>query len=208
MNFLRLPRISIGSALSLATACLSLACGVEPVDGDNRPQVDQTVQQALRIQGEGGYALVTNASTVDSSRSWNTSGAANTVSRLSTGRFRVDFPNLGGRHGGNVQAVSVGSGTERCGVSSWFRSGTTLQVFVNCNSRTGSPADTGFAVSFVARTDVTGPEGGYAWANQASAPLRQPYFDVTIPQLSVSGSNVHVTADWQSAADRNTKAPS
>jgi hypothetical protein len=90
----------------------------------------------------------------------------NTVTQLSTGRYRVDFPGVGGETGGNVQVTAYGGSNERCKVESWGSSGTTMSATVRCNTPNGALTNSLFTISYVGRAGVVGVEGGYVWANQ------------------------------------------
>src|SRR5712691_1243489 len=73
-------------------------------------------------QGVRGWVRVqSSAPTPDSLFSFNSSGAANSVSRTVTGQYTVSFPNLGASNG-TVEVSAYGS-PSRCKVASWSPSG-------------------------------------------------------------------------------------
>lgn len=97
------------------------------------------------------------------------SNNSNTVTQLSTGRYRVDFVGAGGETGGNVQVTAYGGNNERCKVESWGSSGTTMSATVRCNTPSGALTNSLFTASYVGRFGVPGVEGGYVWADQSTA---------------------------------------
>jgi hypothetical protein len=120
-------------------------------------------------------------------------GVTNTITQTGTGTYRVDFPGIGNEIGGNVQVTAYGGGSERCKVSSWGSSGTTLQVFVNCFNSAGAPVNTLFTASYVRRPVTAfccGAAGAYLWANQ---PSTASYTPSTTYQWNSTGVNNTIT---------------
>jgi hypothetical protein len=73
------------------------------------------------------------------------SGVTNTITRLGTGSYAVNFPgqNLSS---GDVQVTAYGSGSEFCKVAYWNPS---AGVRVKCFDSTGTPKDTDYDVTFL-----------------------------------------------------------
>ncbi len=134
-------------------------------------KVSPTLANLSQALSRGAAAFVwtqqtTGTFTASDAFSYNSSGAANTVTNLSTGRYRVDLPNLGGEKGGNAQVTAYGGSSNRCKVENWTSSGTTLQVFVSCFTAGGALTNSQFTASYAGRLFVPGSEGGYVWADQ------------------------------------------
>ncbi|MCG8417159.1 MAG: serine protease [Proteobacteria bacterium] len=111
----------------------------------------------------------------NSSGGFDGTGVAQTITNLSTGRYLVEFPNLGDIIGGNVQVSAYGIGNERCNVRSWNRSGTTLRVYVDCRTPAGALVNTQFVSSYVRNGVPSGaPDEAYLWANNATAASYTP----------------------------------
>jgi hypothetical protein len=90
--------------------------------------------------------------------SYNSTGAANQVTNVAVGQYRVLFPQLAGRDG-NVQVVAYGSSNNRCKVGSWqgqpsLTGPGDLSVDVRCHTPAGSPVNTPFVVNFLSSDDV------------------------------------------------------
>jgi hypothetical protein len=105
---------------------------------------------------------------------FNSSGAANSVTRTGSGAYEVRLPNLGAS-AGHVQ-VTAFARSARCKVRLWGPDGTTQVVHVLCFDENGNPVDNiGFFLTYVERLNILGlatgfdPDGhdsAYAWANQ------------------------------------------
>ena len=76
---------------------------------------------------------------------FNSTGAINTITRLGTGYYSVNFPyqSLGY---GDVQVTAYGSGSEFCKVVYWTPND---GVRVSCFDSTGTPKDTNYDVTFL-----------------------------------------------------------
>jgi hypothetical protein len=133
----------------------------------------------------------TGSFTADANYSSNSSGtgtaAANTVTQLSTGTYRVDFPGLGLETGGNVQVTAYGGSSERCKVGGWSSSGSTLSATVFCHNTAGALVNTQFTASYLRRPASASGQatGGYLWANQ---PSTEYYTPSTTYQWNASGA--------------------
>jgi Papain family cysteine protease len=102
---------------------------------------------------------------------FNSSGAANTITRLGIGTYAVLLPNLGGTFG-HVQVTAYGSVGERCVVVNWGLSGTAQQVKVNCFSSAGAALDSMFTLTYVRGRAIDGGpavSNAHLWADQPSA---------------------------------------
>ena len=95
-------------------------------------------------------------------------GAPVTVSRLSTGQYRVDFGRVASV-GANVQVSMYGYDPGHCGVQSWG----SFRVFVNCFDGYGNPADRRFSVLAIAAEPSDAGDLMYAWLEQPM--LTGPY---------------------------------
>lgn len=141
-------------ALAMATSCT-----VETTSNGEHLGV---VEQAATA-GDVAFASVYPVGTLTPGNSFNNRGGTNSVTVLGPGRYRVDFPGLGGS-GVNIQL------SESCKVDSWATSGTTLQVFVSAYEPGGFRVPVGCAVS-VQRHIGSDPaaETAYAWADRPSS---------------------------------------
>jgi hypothetical protein len=105
---------------------------------------------------------------------------------------------------------------DRCKVHHWESFGTTLQVFVNCFNPAGGMANSLFALNYVRRSDLPGPQAAYVFAHNPSSPLydaTSPYswnstggkitishqpgtgsYAVALPGQDLAGGTVEVTA--------------
>lgn len=151
---------------------------------------------------------------------FNSAGAANTNTRLTTGQYQVRMPGLttGTAFDGSVQVTAVNAGTgARCKVRVWGTSGTGQDIRVLCFDATGALFDTRFTVTFQFRVSLYGaayppknfgyflnqPPGGPPPTNYnsvmgpgtntiASAGLGLQL--VTFPRIAVTPNTVQVTA--------------
>ena len=165
----------IGSFLCATALAVGVAgCGA---DTPSDAEATATTKQALAPASDAAFVWSssgTGSFNASPSYSYNSSGGTNYITQLTTGQYRVDFPGLGGTIGGDVQVTAYGGGSERCKVSYWTSSGSTLQVFVNCYTTTGVATNTLFTANYVRRSDHPGVEGGYVWANDASSASYTP----------------------------------
>jgi hypothetical protein len=98
---------------------------------------------------------------------------ANTITRLSTGSYRVDLPNF--NFFGGVVHVSSYSTANHCKVGRWYPNGAKLEVYVNCYSSAGALADTRFTVLFYKNARNLPTHGlAYLWANNSTASSYTP----------------------------------
>ena len=77
---------------------------------------------------------------------FNSTGAANTIVRHSTGDYTVTLPGLAAA-GGTVKVTAFSATPSFCKASEWGAAGADEQVDVLCFDSTGAPADTKFALS-------------------------------------------------------------
>jgi hypothetical protein len=146
---------------------------------------------------------------------FNSTGAANTVTRNAQGVYTATLPNLGSFNGwpiwaGHVQVTAYGTGTEQCKVSHWAPVGSDIQVGVRCFTGPtptlpgGFPADTRFTLTYAqgnsligAATGVTsavpGPSGEYVWANDPTAASYTPAANYQWDDTSTPGSSITIT---------------
>ena len=140
-------------------------CGAEANSTD---EAVGSAKQALAPASDAAFVwsgYTTGSFDAPAGYSYNSSGGTNHITQYATGQYRVDFPGLGSAVGGDVQVTAYGSGSERCKVSGWNSSGSTLQVYVNCYTTAGVLTNTLFTANYVRRSDHPGGEGGYVWAN-------------------------------------------
>ncbi len=171
-----------------------------------------------------GYAFAwaqQTTGTFDTFTNWSANSAASTgpratVRRLSTGKYRVDFPKVGQEVGGNVQVTAYGNDANRCKVESWISSGETLQVTVRCNTPSGALADGRFVATYQRLPSPTAAKGGYLYSNRINAEgayTPDPWYqwnsagqrnrvtrtdvgryNVEFPGVSINGGTVRLTA--------------
>jgi hypothetical protein len=184
-------------------------------------EVSSAEQSYTIVPGDKAFAYSQSAVGTAPSQpefSFNSGGGAMTISNigLGQGQYRVDIPNLGATVGGHVQVMSRLDNSDRCKVHHWESVGSTLQVFVNCFNAAGGMANSLFALNYVRRSDVPGPQAAYVWAhdpsttlydatsayswNSTGAPItisHQPgtgTYSVFLPGQDLSGGTVEVTA--------------
>lgn len=180
-----------GSTQQIWVNCFS--ANGQPIDGRF---VLLFYQESRSTPGSDAYLWANQPSiasyTPDPAYQWNARGLANTVRRISPGRYQVTLLGLNAL-GGTVMVTAYGTGNERCKVGGWYPSGGDTVVDVHGFDAAGNPADTRFTLSFI--TDVglgdgiTGnqPYGGFVWANEAAAAAYTP--DMTYQKNTAGGSN-------------------
>ncbi len=77
---------------------------------------------------------------------YNSGGGTNTITRYTTGRYRVDFPGLGTTSG--IVHVNAFGGSAYCKANTWGPNGTVQEVWVMCFDSTGATVDSQFNVLF------------------------------------------------------------
>ena len=179
--------------------------------------------------GKGAYLLTTSEASgiVPVVNQWNSTGAPNSVERLSVGRYRATLPGQMPRpRGGTVQVTAYGSSSDYCKVGSWSPSGDAITVDVRCFDTTGAASDSTFSLFYTPEHAAGGLSGGHAWANDASDAEYSPsssyeythkggsgesatsttayrlgvgHYQIRYPFLSTTGSTALVTAYGTSA---------
>jgi hypothetical protein len=100
---------------------------------------------------------------------FNSTGAVNTITRSSVGRYTVRLPGLGSSSG-TVHVTAYGASTDQCKVARWGSGGgldyAAQLVEVRCFDRTGAPSDSMYTMSY---TNRVGAVHAYLWADQATA---------------------------------------
>ncbi|MGE3354001.1 MAG: hypothetical protein AB7O84_19855, partial [Planctomycetota bacterium] len=169
----------------------NLVCFVNVFDNGGTPvDRDFAIQYRLRSQPTDRAAYVwadqpTAAQyTPDTIYSWNGNRPDPTITRFSTGVYRVRLPGLGqGFTGGTFSASPYTfNGVQsfvRAKVDSWgVPSGSTdLDVFVRCFGVTGVEADSLFVVTYHTEPGPTAPSdgsGSYLWADQPTTASYTP----------------------------------
>jgi hypothetical protein len=96
-----------------------------------------------------------------------------TITRASTGSYRVDIPNF--NFFGGVVHTSAYNSSNYCNVWRWFPNGAKLEVFVSCYTPAGQAADTLFTMFFYKNARNLGTHGlAYLWANSPSTASYTP----------------------------------
>jgi hypothetical protein len=118
---------------------------------------------------------------------FNSTQATNTVIRRGTGNYDVYFPSLQRFGSPSVTPYGVTAG-QRCKIGNWRASTTIVATAVNvrCTTRSGSPANVRFSVSYTHQRDAFG-SGAYLWSNIASPVLNQEYIPAVEFQYSTAG---------------------
>jgi hypothetical protein len=138
------------------------------VDKYNNPGTSQVKAGFVRSQS------LTGSTTNDGTYSWNSTGAANSVTWYGTGWYFVDFGNLGGA-GGVAHVSAVGTGGERCVIWDQGQEGAAARVWVDCTNAAGNYVDAYFTASFTWRSGAPGAGEGYAI--MADSPSTPSYVD-------------------------------
>jgi hypothetical protein len=135
------------------------------------------VTGARALSGRTGFLLAdqpTATATYRPASAHNSSFGSTTVTRTSPGVYRADLSgiNRGGGAGPEmVMVTQVGSGTDRCSVSSWNFNG--FLATVTCSDRLGNPVDARFSL-LVLEGGRAGQRVGFAWGDNAGAPSYVP----------------------------------
>lgn len=145
----------------------------------------------------------------------NPAGGGASITRSSTGRYRVSFPGLTGAIGGNALVTAYGTGGERCTVASWGVD----RVDVQCTDAAGNPADTYFS-ALLTRPTAASVDRAWAWADRATTASYTPSatysfngaggaveatrqgagrYTLSFAGLATAGGNVQATAYASSA---------
>ncbi|WAS90744.1 hypothetical protein [Nannocystis punicea] len=125
------------------TGSASLASAIVECYDSAGTQVDSAfkllVDKRSGAGDHGAYTFVNSAGTVDSNRTWNSTGSAISASKTGTGAYSVT---LTGQTVANVgvHVTETDNNSNRCVIGSW---GTTT-VNVRCFDSAGNAADTGF----------------------------------------------------------------
>ncbi|NUP11930.1 MAG: hypothetical protein HOW73_38275 [Polyangiaceae bacterium] len=177
---------ALGSSVMLALASASCAEieDSEPeedvvdadVDGD---ETTGEAEEALLSGDVSAWALYDGWSVI-ASKSFNSSGYTTDVTKTSTGVYSV---RLNGIYGGagNVQVSTYGS-DRHCRVGWWGSAlpafDTTTTISVRCHAPDGSPADSGFVVSYARFPGGTAASasGAYLWMNQPTGGALDPNY--------------------------------
>jgi hypothetical protein len=128
--------------------------------------------------GNGAYLTTTDEGSgeVPMVNQWNSSGAPNSVERISSGRYRVRLPGqVPQPRGGTVQLTAFGDSSAHCKVASWFTEGDAVIVDVRCFDTTGAASDSLFSLFYSPERAAGGLSGGHVWANDATATEYNPF---------------------------------
>lgn len=153
---------------------------------------------AQSLTGKSGYVWAndpTNVSYVpDPSYQYNSTGATNTIERVSAGRYAVFLPDLATARG-NVQVANGfldPGGPAVCRILSWGPSVTALVVNVQCRDLAGAKADATFNLFFAQGQGLKGPGVGPAAYLDADHPTTASYAPDPLRTFSTAGMAPHV----------------
>ena len=161
-----------------------ISCGAELQDDESI----ESEEQALQAGDVSAWAYYDGFSII-ANNSFNSTGGFNTATRSAIGKYSIRLAGIYGA-GGNVQVSAVGN--LHCKTLGW---GPTFPVFddtvsirVGCSNPAGTPADSGFVVSFARFPGGTTPSasGAYVWMNQAAGGTLDPAY-----QWGASASATH-----------------
>ncbi|BAG17236.1 MULTISPECIES: hypothetical protein [Streptomyces] len=174
-----------------------------------------TSSSGLPTTPTGSYGYVNADSSGAILAQYNSTGAANAVSKGSTGLWKAWLPGLGqATHAGNLQATAVDPKQgARCKVSDWAPGTAGQTVVVACYNASDVPYDTEWTLSYSYQRAVHGPafpprSFGYLWYN-GSLPALTNYnssgatntlggsgapFVVSLPSIAVPSDTAQVTA--------------
>ncbi len=187
-------------------ACRAAAEG-EPVVEPPQP-AGPTLAGYVWADSPGAAAYVP-----DATYQYNSTGAANDITRFGTGRYSVRMPGLGVNEG-TVTVTSYAT-SARCKATGWGSFDLVDQfVGVACDDSAGNPVDAVYAVAFQ-RVDAGEGARAYVWADDATAAQYDPdpsyqhnstgatnsisrsgvgQYRVFLPGLSSTSGHVQVTA--------------
>jgi hypothetical protein len=166
--------LPFGTTLSLNVNCFNTAGA--PIDTYFTASFSQAQSSAARVAYVWANNPTSPSYTPSTSYNFNPSGALNTITRLGTGYYDVQLPNMA-TSGGDVELTAYGSDSSRCKVSNWSPLGSTEYVYVRCYNTAGAPIDTYFTLTFASSTSIDGgPAVGsaYVWANNPTSPSYTP----------------------------------
>ncbi|GIG59955.1 hypothetical protein Lfu02_43270 [Longispora fulva] len=167
--------------------------------------------------GGGAHAYVYSNMSGGVLASYNSTGAANSITHTGTGTWTVKFAGLStGGYDGDLQATAVHPNdmARRCRVDNWYFSGTDYLVPVSCTDSNGAPVDTWWTASYHLKRSVFGaanPPTRLAYqTNLTGAPAGSSYnslgasntfgsappgrYTMVFPAVGVSRTHLQVTA--------------
>lgn len=168
-GFSTLMALGCGSATGTGTGEATGSDGVEAIGTSEQPLL-LTPGAFYTTAPHFGFCSAAAPSISDVCHpgySFNSAPGAASYTRLAAGVYSVAFPGLS--HGGNAQAVAVGSNAH-CAVSNVAPNSGNELVQIVCRDPSGLPVDTRFTVSYYRDTNVGGILGGYALVRN-TAPL-------------------------------------
>jgi hypothetical protein len=156
---------------------------------------------AQSLTGKAGYVWAndpTNPTTYipDVSYQYNSTGATNTITRLSMGRYAVHLPGLATSRG-NVQVaakhVASSSMPAICRAITWGPSATDLVVTVQCRDLSSAKADADFDLFFAQGQGLKGSGHVPVAYLDANHPTSASYAPDPLRRFSTAGLTPHVT---------------
>lgn len=170
-----------GTGTDIYVKCL----GLDDLPVDHRFTITFTDVRSSYRNRPMAYLLANGfRGTVYDLGTFNSSGAANSITRTGTGAYVVRLPNLAAA-GGHVQVTAWPGydGWRLCKVLRWVPSGSDQLVDVRCYDRFGAAVDVNFTLTYVNQRNILGlstgfdPDGhdsAYAWANEPSTASYRP----------------------------------
>jgi hypothetical protein len=142
--------------------------------------------------------LYYSGSTVPAANRYNSAGGINTVSRGTTGVYRVVLPRLGSQ-AGQVQVTATGAGVTWCKISSWGSATKDQVITVRCFAPNGTPANSAFLLSYAQAGNILGAPNVQAGLGLRSAyasvnPTGTPAVDPARRYSTPSGGTWNATA--------------
>ncbi len=160
-----------------------------------------TLLDSQTLTGKSAYLWAndaTNTSTYipDPSYQYNSTGATNTIDRITKGEYRVHLPGLATERG-NVQVsgrfTAPAGKPAICRVGSWGPSAADLTVIVGCRNLAGAKADAEFDLFFGQGQGLKGPGVGPIAYLDANRPTTASYAPDPLRRFSSAGMASHIS---------------
>jgi hypothetical protein len=171
-----------------------------------------TTSDGVGVTSGGWYSYVSVEATGALSFSYNSTGAANTVTHVGTGAYRVRVITRGsGKVSGDIQlnAVDPDHTARECQVADWSPGDSVNDVTVHCYDFDGRPVDSPFVFAYHNQRSLTGAPDiptsfGYLWSPYGGPPIISynsvgstngvSYDTVYFGQIGVGATDLQVTA--------------
>jgi hypothetical protein len=161
----------------------------------------------------GAHAYVFSSPTGAVLASYNSAGAANSITHTGTGRWEVKLPMLStGTYDGDLQATAVhpNDAPRRCKIDNWVNAFPDYRVLIVCTDNNGVLVDTWFTMSYhfqraVFATPPGPPPPGIAYmTNLPGAPPGSDYNSVAPPNSFASIPPGHSTMTYPAVGANET----